>query len=209
MHRCAMSHTTRAVFAVLVCAALAAPCRAQEGIPIELPPIRFEPPPVHYVPPTVPGYPGPSASGQGGVPAGPPPPEWVVVTVECVAFGIAALVILVCVVAAWRGRQVAQLRIVGTPPGEAPEEIRRAWVGVKLPLRRGETRPGWHRTEGVLSRQTSAAMRTGYSVNGRAAVKALASHSPEAAAWWRKNAPHVVAWGYRLWFPSDVCERVG
>jgi hypothetical protein len=48
----------------------------------------------------------------------------------------------------------------------------------------------------------------GYAVNGRAAVKALASHSPEAAAWWRTNAPHVLASGYRLWFPSDVCEPV-
>jgi hypothetical protein len=200
-----MTRTARAAFAVLVCAMLACPAQAQEGIPIfEPPPIRFEPPPVHFVPPTVPGQP---ASGHGSDPAGPPPPEWVMAVVECVAFGIAILAILVVVIAAWRGRTVAQLRVVRTPPGEAPEEVRRAWVGVQLPLRSGETKPGLHLTEGVLSQQTRG-MTTGYAVNGRAAVKALASHSPEAAAWWRKKAPHVVERGYRLWFPSEVCERV-
>jgi hypothetical protein len=46
-------------------------------------------------------------------------------------------------------------------------------------------------------------------LDGRAAVDALASQSPEAAAWWWENASWVVEPGYRLFFPSDVCERVG
>ncbi|HVS37393.1 MAG TPA: hypothetical protein VMS17_17660 [Gemmataceae bacterium] len=128
--------------------------------------------------------------------------------VECVPFGIATLAILMCVVVAWRGRKIVYVRVVDTPPGEAPERIRRAWVGVKLPSRRWAAKAGIHRTEGVLSQQVRASGK-GYAVNGRAAVQALASHSPEAAAWWRANAPHVVAWGYRLWFPSDVCEPAG
>jgi len=57
----------------------------------------------------------------------------------------------------------------------------------------------------VLSQQAPE-MTTGYAVDGRAAVRALASHSPEAAAWWREHAPHVVARGGRLWFPCEVCE---
>jgi hypothetical protein len=53
------------------------------------------------------------------------------------------------------------------------------------------------------------AVGPGYAISGRAAVKALAAHSPEAADWWRKNAAHVVAPQYRLWFPVAVCERLG
>jgi hypothetical protein len=119
--------------------------------------------------------------------------------------GAGCLVIVRCV---RMNRTVAHLRIVRTPHGEAPEEIRRAWVGVELPLRRSETEPGTHLTEGILSRGdlVSAA---GYAVDGRAAVKALESHAPEAAAWWRKYAPHVLSRGYRFLFPSDVCERAG
>ena len=81
------------------------------------------------------------------------------------------------------------------------------WVGIELPLRRGETEPSHLQSVGVLSKQ-GAEVITGYAVDGRAAVAALASQSPEAAAWWRENAPHVVAPGYRLFFPSEVCERV-
>jgi hypothetical protein len=130
------------------------------------------------------------------------------VVVISILAGIAAVVGLMFGFAAWRGRAVASLRIVRTPPGEAPEVIRRAWVGVDLPLRRGETEPGRHLTVGVLSYQAPE-MTTGYAVDGRVAVKALASHSPEAAAWWREHAPHVVARGGRLWFPCEVCEVIG
>ncbi len=107
-----------------------------------------------------------------------------------------------------RGRTVGRLRILSTPPGEAPEEIRSAWVGVELPLRRDETEPKQHQSLGVISQQGAETTR-GYAVDGRAAVAALEVQSPEAAAWWREQAPHVVARGYRLFFPLDVCERVG
>jgi hypothetical protein len=100
------------------------------------------------------------------------------------------------------------LRIVQTPPGEAPEEIRRAWVGVELPLRRGQTERVDLKSVGVLSQQ-GFEITTGYAVDGRAAVNALDSQAPHAGAWWREHAPHVVARGYRLMFPSDVCEVVG
>jgi transcriptional regulator with XRE-family HTH domain len=49
---------------------------------------------------------------------------------------------------------------------------------------------------------------TGYSVDVRAAIKVLESHAPEAAAWWRKNAPHVLERGYRFLFSPEVCERM-
>jgi hypothetical protein len=99
------------------------------------------------------------------------------------------------------------IRIASTPPGEAPEEIRRAWVGLELPLARGERGPRALDTEGVLSREGSGVDK-GYVVDGKTAVKLLASCSPAAADWWRENAPHVVASGYQLIFPENVCERM-
>src|SRR6187455_3469002 len=44
-----------------------------------------------------------------------------------------------------------QVRIVQTPPGEAPIEVREAWVGLVLPLREGEVGPREILTQGVLS----------------------------------------------------------
>jgi hypothetical protein len=122
--------------------------------------------------------------------------------------GGVAIVGLLIFVFVWEGRTVAHLRVIRMPPGEAPEEIRQAWVGVELPLRRWETKSGLHTTEGVLSLHGSGKVH-GYAVDGRAAVEALAAHSPEAAHWWRTFAPQVVAPGYLLLFPSEVCEGPG
>jgi hypothetical protein len=119
-----------------------------------------------------------------------------------------AVVGLVFCVRAWRNRTVAHLRIVRLPPGEAPEEIRRAWVGIELPLRRGESEPSLHQTVGVLS-QRGFKTTVGYVVDGRRAIRSLDSQLPAAAAWWREHAPHVVVSGYRLFFPAEVCERLG
>jgi hypothetical protein len=104
-------------------------------------------------------------------------------------------------------RAVAHLRIVGLPFGEAPEAIRQAWIGVELPLRRWEKEPAFHDSVGVLSEQKPR-KDYGYLVDGRIAVQHLAALSPEAAQWWRENAPHVLERGYRLLFPAAVCERV-
>jgi hypothetical protein len=229
-----MTAISRAVFAMLMGAAFASPCWGQRLIP----PPRFIPPPrlpvtpfrpPTYVPripttppPRIPSSPiGPPASE----PARQPATESVAPTrsaavasddqgdsdaligVAVFFGGVGAVVGLAIGWSVWRNRTVDHLRIIRTPPGEAPEEIRRAWVGVELPLRRWETEPDRHLTVGALS-QKAPEMAAGYAVDGRAAVKALASHSPEAAAWWRENAPQVLARGYRLWFPSDVCERV-
>jgi hypothetical protein len=112
------------------------------------------------------------------------------------------------------------VRIVGTPPGEAPEPIRQAWVGLVLPLSprcqgrrefRGAgvlTGPKGHLGAwlALLTRRTPRV--TGYAVEGRDAVEALAGHAAHAAEWWRSNAPHVLKPGRLLVFASDVCELV-
>ena len=192
--RCLMVNSSRAFAALLISAAFTAPCCAQRLIP--LPPL-----PRPVVPLLLPHNTrhGDTQSDLN------PTTTWVVAVI---LVGVVAVVGLRLGYAAWRRRTVAHLYIVRTPPGEAPEPVRRAWVGVKLPLRRGETEPVLYQTVGVLSKGLPE-MAKGYAVDGRAAIQALAAHSLQAAAWWREHAPHVLERGYRLWFPSQVCDCVG
>ena len=221
-----MTPLSRTVFAMLIGAALAGPCWGQRLIP----PPRFIPPPripiTPFRPPTyVPKYPTMPPPRVPSSPSGPPASEPVAPThsaavanndqsdsdamagLAIVFGGLGAVVALGIGCSIWMNRTVTYLRIIRTPPGEAPEHIRQAWVGAKLPLRRWEKEPDRHLTVGAVSKR-GPEMAMGYGVDGRAAVKALASHAPDAAAWWRKHAPHVIAPGYRLWFPCDVCECV-
>jgi hypothetical protein len=198
-----MTHISRAVFAILIWAVVAGPSWAQPGIPFR-PRIPFHP---HIpFPHPVPGYPIQPGTGQDNTRRGSEDTNDTVVGIF-ILLGIVAVGLAILGFAAWNNPVVASLRILRTPPGEAPEKIRRAWVGVDLPLRRRERESGSYQTVGVLSHQDTQ-MIAGYAVDGREAVKALGSHSPEAAAWWREHAPHVLASGYRLLFPCDVCEVI-
>jgi hypothetical protein len=88
------------------------------------------------------------------------------------------------------------------PIGEAPLEIRQAWIGVTLPtLESGfpQTTTGY----GVLTK--SPCVIHGYKVNGRLAVETLARTNPAAAQWWRNNDPQVLEDGRYLIFPVECC----
>jgi hypothetical protein len=90
------------------------------------------------------------------------------------------------------------IRIISAPPGEAPEEVRAAWVGLVLPVLIPEARI--FETVGVLSRpKTSLGLilarlfgrtkrQKGYIVSAHRAVEILAGHAPDAAKWWREKA---------------------
>jgi hypothetical protein len=97
------------------------------------------------------------------------------------------------------------VRIVATPGGEAPPEVREAWVGLTLPL--FDSVPRTIETIGVVS-HTRQPPRVGYLVEGMEAVKVLAGKSTRAATWWLEQAPHVVVAGYLLVFSAEVCEVV-
>jgi hypothetical protein len=97
------------------------------------------------------------------------------------------------------------VRIVATPPGEAPLDVRGAWVGLTLPLY--NPAPCTMATFGVVTRSRQSPM-TGYMVNGRQAVEILATKAPWAAAWWLEQTPYVVVGNYVLVFPVEVCEIV-
>jgi hypothetical protein len=110
------------------------------------------------------------------------------------------------------------IRIVATPPGEAPEHVRAAWIGLTLPLLVPGVRVG--NTAGVLSGPNTRwgwfvarlfgrlRREKGYCVDSSRAIDALAGHSPDAAQWWRENVPTVVRPGNVFLFAVEVCQEV-
>ena len=105
------------------------------------------------------------------------------------------------------------VRIVAVPPGEAPLWVRQKWVGLDLPVMRYAAHRKLH-AFGVLSRPRSwaavvrgqAELIAGYAVEAAPAVGILARVSPEAAAWWRENTPHLIAPQRYLVFHEEVCR---
>jgi hypothetical protein len=135
--------------------------------------------------------------------------NWDPGSIAFVAFvigGVAALLAGLCL---WFRPRRSRFRIVilRTPAGEAPEHIRRAWIGLELPLAPGESGPQRVDTVAVLSGGPTGS-KQGYLVAGPAALQALEARSPEAAAWWRQNVPQVAEAGYRFVFPADCCKKV-
>jgi hypothetical protein len=94
-----------------------------------------------------------------------------------------------------------EVRVVAVPPGPAPEEVRRAWVGLILPLGPGETGPRPVKTAG-------AEEKVGYVVDAPRALQVLAAHAPEAALWWKQNAPAYCQPGRALVFAPEACQLV-
>jgi hypothetical protein len=121
---------------------------------------------------------------------------------------VVGVIVLVAGVGWWNHRSRGRIRIIATPPGEAPEEIRRAWIGLELSLVGNGEQPRTLSADGVLTYRPAGVV-TGYVVDGKKAIALLASHSPQAADWWRENAPPVTKSGSLLMFPADVCERLG
>lgn len=114
---------------------------------------------------------------------------------------------------------MAQVRIISVPPGEAPLDVRRAWVGVIVPLPADHPeKPVRVLTSGVLTAPRTLLGRiwsrltgrtqwwTGYTLEGVDCMDALTRSSPSAAQWWRDNTPIILQPGYRLVFPSDSCQ---
>jgi hypothetical protein len=111
---------------------------------------------------------------------------------------------------------MASIRITCVPPGEAPLEIRQAWVGLVLPLHR--KRAGGYFTSGVLSGPRSALavlrhlltfrykIQRGYVVSSQAAIAALEAVNPTAAHWWRDNTRHKVGARRYFLFATECCE---
>ena len=113
-----------------------------------------------------------------------------------------------------------QIRIISTPPGEAPEEVRKAWIGLVLPVPAKYANVGVAPMAGVLSGPKTffgtilALFRgqiklvPGYVVAADTAVEILSQRAPEAGAWWRQNAAKSVVPGKHFVFARDACEVI-
>jgi hypothetical protein len=113
---------------------------------------------------------------------------------------------------------VLVVKIIAIPPGDAPENVRAAWVGLTLPLAKPGVRTiptmsvlacpkTWLGI--VLARLTGKTQpEKGYVVDAHRAVEILASHAPAAAKWWNENAPSAVRPGRQFLFAADVCQEI-
>jgi hypothetical protein len=110
------------------------------------------------------------------------------------------------------------VKIVDVPPGEAPEWVRREWVGLVLPVLAGAEGPQRLTSYGVLSGPRTMLGRLWQRLTGRAitrpqflvavvdAIDVLGASSPDAADWWWDNAQHMLDECFG--FDADVCEVV-
>ncbi len=112
---------------------------------------------------------------------------------------------------------VGYVRIVERPEGEAPEWVRDAWIGVRLPLcRRGTTQTAGF---GVLTGPKSwlgqmwgcltgrASPMSGYLVEAAQAVEMLGWTRPDAARWWREHGGEIIKPGRIFVFDTAACEQ--
>ena len=112
------------------------------------------------------------------------------------------------------------IRIVRTPPGEAPLWVREKWVGLELPLAGGGRAPRTAITSGVLSGPSNELMalwlglrgrlrrQSGYAVYASEALEVLEKTAPDAASWWRANVPRLQDRKRRFLFQAVACEPV-
>jgi hypothetical protein len=117
------------------------------------------------------------------------------------------------------GGNEALVEIIDVPDGEAPLWVREKWVGLRVPLAPRRATLVVAPTAGVLSGPRTLIARPfnvllgrakwhqGYFVPGSDALQILALASPEAAAWWSENAPHVLQPGRCLLFQA-TCARL-
>ena len=99
-----------------------------------------------------------------------------------------------------------KIKIIAIPAGKAPEEIRRAWVGLEIPLPAGKRGLVVGQSSGTASGEKRAFR--GYFVDTETAVSLLAERAPAVAAWWRQNAAPQFEPGRGLGFREEFCETI-
>lgn len=104
--------------------------------------------------------------------------------------------------------------VIAPPSGSHPLWVRERWVGLVLPLAQRDSRERsypvfqvldgphkfWASLWKVLRRKVE--WESGYLVDCNEAVQILEDAHPEAAAWWRENAPHMLRPGQKFIFGS-------
>jgi hypothetical protein len=114
--------------------------------------------------------------------------------------------------------RATRILIVRVPAGDAPVDVRKAWVGVELPLHApglckakvaGLLEPPWGRLATWLRRLPGfGRVKVGYAVAAGPAVEELARRNPDAARWFRENVPHLLGPGRLFVFSPEECRTV-
>lgn len=100
---------------------------------------------------------------------------------------------------------VVLVKVIKTPAGRAPKEIRQCWVGLTLPVR-GFAEPG-HQVYEIITHQPITREKWNVAVSQVEAIKILSKRYPEAAQWWRNNGyPRGRDWIFL--FYADELELV-
>ena len=95
---------------------------------------------------------------------------------------------------------MARIRIIKAPPGQAPDWVRKAWVGLEM-----ETHP----SSGVASFGAlggKAENGNGYVVQTTKALEVLEQTQPEAAQWWREHS--IATPSSSLVFALNICQEI-
>ena len=97
-----------------------------------------------------------------------------------------------------------RLRITSIPPGQAPEWVRKEWVGLELPVEEDAPKS----EEGIQFGIKGGKPENlgGYPIRTSDAISALKEKSPLAANWWKQNLPLEAI--PRLVFKKGVCEII-
>ena len=113
-----------------------------------------------------------------------------------------------------------KIRIVATPPGQAPLWVREKWVGLELPLAPGTERHGHFLSSGVLDGSPTflgflgrlfrgrVSVSKGFAVEIGSAITILENKHPDAANWWKANTPDAIRAGRKLLFQTEVCKLI-
>jgi hypothetical protein len=114
--------------------------------------------------------------------------------------------------------QQGSIKIIDVPPGKAPEEIRRKWVGLVLPIAPPEknksfmqvllTKPNCYLGIFVESREEDFLTNGAYFVSGPDAIAILSISSGSTAKWWCEKAPYFLKPQSGFIFSAACCVVV-
>lgn len=103
---------------------------------------------------------------------------------------------------------MATFRIISTPTGQAPEWVRKQWVGLVFPMQNDAS---WGVAAGALGGRPDRANLDGYSVTASTALDVLRQSGAEgerAAEWWESSSLLAMVSNAGLKFGKEFCEVV-
>lgn len=97
-----------------------------------------------------------------------------------------------------------KIKITSIPSGEAPEWVRKEWVGLEMPL--GKSPEDVEIVFGVIGGPPDTENLGGYPVRTEEAIRILEKKSPAAATWWKERP--VGSFATYLVFGKQFCKYI-